>query len=207
MYRPVSYTHLDVYKRQVYGSLLAIFLLSFMTNIPDYIWHGLHFPNSLPARQSFMYIFFMITVMYMTVKYRKGISMIHIIISASISNAFLAYVYFMYAGNTTLVDDNNYIYSSWAVIGTIILIWIYYCILIWDKYILYKKAENPYSGVGRKKKVSMNAWFTFILSGAIIVECALNMGITGLSTLSYSAYIKNDEKMANTCLLYTSRCV
>lgn len=182
----------------VYGSLLAIFLLSFMTNIPDYIWHGLHFPNSLPARQSFMYIFFMITVMYMTVKYRKGISMIHIIISASISNAFLAYVYFMYAGNTTLVDDNNYIYSSWAVIGTIILIWIYYCILIWDKYILYKKAENPYSGVGRKKKVSMNAWFTFILSGAMIVECALNMGITGLSTLSYSAYIKNDEKMANT---------
>ena len=44
----------------------------------------------------------------------------------------------------------------------------------------------------------MNAWFTFILSGAMIVECALNMGITGLSTLSYSAYIKNDEKMANT---------
>ena len=32
----------------------------------------------------------------------------------------------------------------------------------------------------------------------MIVECALNMGITGLSTLSYSAYIKNDEKMANT---------
>jgi uncharacterized membrane protein YfhO len=42
--------------------LLAIFLISFNTNIPNYIWHGLHFPNSLPARESFIYIFLILTV-------------------------------------------------------------------------------------------------------------------------------------------------
>lgn len=184
--------------RIVYGALLAVFLFSFMTNIPDYIWHGMHFPNSLPARQSFMYIFFMLTVMYMTIKHRRGISITHIIISASISNAFLAYVYFMYAGDTTLVDDNNYIYGRWSIIGTIILIWIYYCLLLWDKYILSKESDKSSLGVKRKRRLSMKAWFTFVISGTMVTECALNMGITGLPTLSYGGYIKNDEKMAET---------
>ncbi len=52
--------------REKVGKLIfiAIFLISFNTNIPNYIWHGLHFPNSLPARESFIYIFLMITIGY-----------------------------------------------------------------------------------------------------------------------------------------------
>lgn len=37
--------------------ILLIFLTAFNLNIPNYIWHGMHFPNSLPCRQSFIYIF------------------------------------------------------------------------------------------------------------------------------------------------------
>ena len=44
--------------------LVIIFLISFNTNIPNYIWHGFHFPNSLPARESFIYIFLLITMGY-----------------------------------------------------------------------------------------------------------------------------------------------
>lgn len=44
--------------------LVAVFLISFNTNIPNYIWHGFHFPNSLPARESFIYIFIMVTIIY-----------------------------------------------------------------------------------------------------------------------------------------------
>ena len=44
--------------------LVAILLVSFNTNIPNYIWHGLHFPNSLPARESFIYIFLLIVMGY-----------------------------------------------------------------------------------------------------------------------------------------------
>ena len=42
--------------------ILLIFLTAFNLNIPNYIWHGMHFPNSLPCRQSFIYIFFMLAM-------------------------------------------------------------------------------------------------------------------------------------------------
>ncbi|MCK9350692.1 MAG: YfhO family protein, partial [Clostridiales bacterium] len=34
---------------------------SFNLNILDYLWHGFHFPNQLPARQSFLFIFVLLT--------------------------------------------------------------------------------------------------------------------------------------------------
>ncbi len=45
-----------------YSILLLILVASFCINVFDYIWHGFHFPNSLPARNSFLYIFL---VLYM----------------------------------------------------------------------------------------------------------------------------------------------
>lgn len=44
-------------EKAVYGGMLLFFLASFSINVLNYIWHGLHYPNSLPARQSFIYIF------------------------------------------------------------------------------------------------------------------------------------------------------
>lgn len=44
--------------------LFVFMCFSFWGNIPDYIWHGFHFPNSFPARQSFFIIFLSIAVMY-----------------------------------------------------------------------------------------------------------------------------------------------
>lgn len=51
--------------------LIAIFLVSFNTNIPNYIWHGLHFPNSLPARESFIYIFLLVIMSYESIIHLK----------------------------------------------------------------------------------------------------------------------------------------
>jgi len=42
--------------------LAGFFLLSFSTNFLDFIWHGLNYPDSLPARQSFLYIFLVLTM-------------------------------------------------------------------------------------------------------------------------------------------------
>ncbi len=39
---------------------LAFMFFSFNINIFNFIWHGLHFPNDLPYRQSFMYSFLLI---------------------------------------------------------------------------------------------------------------------------------------------------
>ena len=45
-------------------AFLFIFYLSFNLNIPDYIWHGFHFPNSLPCRQSFIFTFLLLAMSY-----------------------------------------------------------------------------------------------------------------------------------------------
>ncbi len=44
--------------------LIALLAFSFMFNIPTFIWHGLHFPNSLPCRYSFIYILLVLVMSY-----------------------------------------------------------------------------------------------------------------------------------------------
>ena len=48
----------------VKGVLLFIMLIGFSLNIPNFVWHGFHFPNSFPARQSFLYIILLLTMCY-----------------------------------------------------------------------------------------------------------------------------------------------
>lgn len=45
-------------------SLLVFLLASFNINILNFIWHGFHFPNQLPYRFSFVYIFLVLTIAY-----------------------------------------------------------------------------------------------------------------------------------------------
>ncbi len=42
----------------------AFVLVSLNVNVLDYIWHGFHFPNNLPGRFSFIYIFMIVVMAY-----------------------------------------------------------------------------------------------------------------------------------------------
>lgn len=44
-------------KKLCFTVLFAFMFVSFNFNLLDYIWHGFHFPNQLPGRQSFLFIF------------------------------------------------------------------------------------------------------------------------------------------------------
>lgn len=70
---PVYIFHKKIPLKQKIGRilLLAFMLLSFSVNILNFIWHGLNYPNSLPARQSFLYIFVVLTMCFEAV-YRNG---------------------------------------------------------------------------------------------------------------------------------------
>ena len=65
---------ITIKKKIVLGSLLLFLLAGFNVNILDYIWHGLHFPNSFPARQSFFYIFVVLTMGYEAYIHRKQVA-------------------------------------------------------------------------------------------------------------------------------------
>ena len=56
-----------------HGLIIVFLLFSFEWNVLDYIWHGLHFPNSFPARQSFFFIFLLIQMGYETFQKRRAI--------------------------------------------------------------------------------------------------------------------------------------
>ena len=44
--------------------LVVIFWLSFMCNVLDFVWHGFNFPNSLPARQVYLYVWLILVMGY-----------------------------------------------------------------------------------------------------------------------------------------------
>ena len=47
-------------------ALLSAFMIGFNFNMLNYVWHGFHFPNDLPYRQSFMYSFLLLVVAFKT---------------------------------------------------------------------------------------------------------------------------------------------
>ncbi len=54
--------HIPVRRRLGYGGLLAVMLLSCTVNQWDLVWHGLHAPNDLPYRFSFLCCFVMLLI-------------------------------------------------------------------------------------------------------------------------------------------------
>lgn len=53
-----------LWKRVANLAILGFLIVSFNTNILNFLWHGTHFPNQLPYRNSFVYIFFLIFILY-----------------------------------------------------------------------------------------------------------------------------------------------
>lgn len=45
-------------------AVAGIFLLGFSVNVLNFIWHGFNYPDSLPARQSFIYCFLVLVMAY-----------------------------------------------------------------------------------------------------------------------------------------------
>lgn len=69
--------------------VLIIFLTSFNLNIPNFIWHGFHYPNSLPCRQAFIYIFFLLAMSYEALKDIRLYSAKELMTSAGLAFGFL----------------------------------------------------------------------------------------------------------------------
>ena len=60
---------ISVKEKAVYCGLLLLFYASFSINVLNFIWHGFHYPNSLPCRQSFIYIFLILVMCYRAYQY------------------------------------------------------------------------------------------------------------------------------------------
>lgn len=154
-------------EKSVYITMLIIFLASFSINVLNYIWHGFHYPNSLPARQSFVYIFLVLYMCYRACDEAEGNSLKHLQI------AFLGSFGFILLAQK-FVDQKHFTFGVYyAAMGFIA----FYALMIW----LY-----------RTKKVGYNV-FMFVLLAAVSVESAVNTTITSVTTTSRTAYTEDNK--------------
>ena len=144
-------------------AMLAFFLFSFANNYLDFIWHGLHFPDSLPGRQSFLYSFLILVMSFETIRKWKGNKIWHIVV------AFLAGAGVLAAGfmqmDAELVDPLAFYVTS-------IFLAIYAVILL-----LCKKSNR-----------TMRRMFRNLAFVVVICELIVNMAVTSFSVTSRTAY-------------------
>ncbi|MEY8352935.1 YfhO family protein [Lachnospiraceae bacterium 54-53] len=147
-------------------SLLLFFFASFSVNVLNFIWHGFHYPNSLPCRQSFIYIFLMLLVCYRAYIHLQDIPWKHVVM------AFFASVIYVLLAQK-LVTDEAYHFSVFYVA---ILFLAAYAGLI----SLYQK------GTSRNVLVLL----TF---GVVSLEAAVNTAVTSVTTTSRTGYVEDNQ--------------
>ena len=144
--------------------LLALFVLSFANNYLDFIWHGLRFPNSLPGRQSFLFIFMMLVVGFETFRKRKGNRIWHMFV------ALLACLAVLIAGaiktDASITDPLSFVLTGIFIAAYGIC------------FVLHR--------IGTKQIRMMIKGFVVALA---MGEILLNMAITGFYSLSRTAYL------------------
>ena len=146
-------------------ALLLILLLSFSYNIPTFIWHGLNYPDSLPCRQSFLYILLLLTVCMDAYLHLKEVSGQELAVSIS-----AGFVFVLLAQK--LVTDDAFDAKTWLLTGIFLAI---YAILL---YVVHSQEKLP---------KYLTALFVLVL----VVEAGANTLLTSLSTVSRPNYLEN----------------
>lgn len=155
--------------------LLAFILISFSTNTLNFIWHGLNYPDSLPARQSFLYIFLLLTVCYealMHIREHSGNEMMSL---------FLGILFFILLCEKLITDD-SFTGACFLVTGIFLL--------IYAGFIHYYR--NYYHNQD-KNRGNVNKLFCCCLILVAIAESGVNTYLTSVPTVSRTTYLSNHD--------------
>ncbi len=99
--------------------LLIIMFLSFNINYLNFIWHGFHFPNDLPYRQSFMYSFILVVLAFKAIKNIEFTDRKTIIASGGGLALFIVFVQEITSKNAN--DTSIYLTLAFVLLYTVIL--------------------------------------------------------------------------------------
>lgn len=156
-------------RKKVLGALAVVFfLIGFSNNFLDFIWHGFHFPNSLPARQSFLYILVILLIGYAVILQWDAIRIRHLIVSGVLSMALL--IGGAIAGDDEITERTSILITGLFLIGYICLV-----VLI------------------RIGTVHNRSYFAKLLLVVALGEIIIHMAVTGYYTTGRTAYMKNAE--------------
>lgn len=145
--------------------VLGIMFLSFNVNYLNFIWHGFHFPNDLPYRWSFGYVFFVLYIGYETISNIDRLSSKEILLSA-ISVAVFAVI-------VEKVGSHN---VDLKVVWTSVIFAIIYAVVL-------AAMRNP-----KVAKQSVSIMLVALVTAEILISDTNNLKVTQTKESYTSAY-------------------
>lgn len=154
-------------RRFGFMALCGFFLISFGTNTLDFIWHGMNYPDSLPARQSFLYILMVLVMCYECLTHLEAVD------PKSILKTYLgAVVVFLLIQK--FVENTDFMLFSWLL--NLAIVTLYAILLYMDR-----------TKTSAKAKIVIAC----VAFAAVVGEAAANMAITSVGTTSREDYLKD----------------
>lgn len=147
---------------------VALFLFSFANNMADFVWHGFHFPTSLPGRQSFLFTFVMLWMGYHTVSHFKGVRIWHITVALALWVAEFVGIFLLEKPEIVLTE-------SLILTGIFLLIYVILTVLL--------------KITGAKSRQI----FAYIALFIALGEVCSNMAVDGLYITSRTSYVAKRE--------------
>lgn len=156
-------------EKAVFFVLILFFYLSFSLNVLNFIWHGFHYPNSLPCRQSFVYIFLVLLMAYRGLEGIRERSLKQIVGAVWIALGFI----FLAEKLITQDDFKWHVYYLSAILVAIYGLLAY----LWRRGSLQK------------------ATLIILCMTLVAVEAAVNTSVTSVTTVSRSGYLQYDQSV------------
>ena len=165
---PLYAANRNIRLKEKVGKLLlcAFFIISFSVNNLNFIWHGLNYPDSLPARQSFLYILLVLTMCFEAVYRHKGFSAKELLACTGLGLAYLLLA-------QKLVDNDAFSTGIFLLTGALVAL---YALLLYcrEKY--------------RSNALAMRLISIFTLA-CVAFEATFNIAYTSVSTTSRTSYL------------------
>ncbi len=153
-------------RKVVYGALLILFYLSFSLNVLNFIWHGFHYPNSLPCRQGFIYVFLLLSMCYEVYLHRRAVSGQQLGMALGVGCLFILLC-------QKLIDDDAFAwYTFYVSLGLVLL------------YGLFFYMEQH-------RRWGYNV-LLFALLFTVSLESLVNMAVTSVTVTSRKNYVEDN---------------
>ncbi len=149
--------------------VLLVFLLGFSTNVFEFVWHGLNYPDSLPGRQSFIYCFLVLTICYEAYLHLDSIQF------NSFRSIYVGSMIFLILCEKLAAPEQ---FGRKEFMVTVLFVTVYALILYFYK---EKKVHFVRVGLG------------IFLSVVIITETGINSFNTSLGVTDRNAYLENQK--------------
>ena len=155
--------------------LLAFLLLSFSANMLNFIWHGMNYPDSLPCRQSFLYIFLLLTLCARAVLSIRSCSL------KALGGSFCFSLGLVLLFEKLMADEEAYRTE------TFLLTALFLC--LYGVFLYFYRTGKAFAGPGGKRAgLVLLAVLTLT---AVTAEAGVNTWVTSCSVTSRSSYLNN----------------